>query len=730
MKKLAVSLFTLLFSLNAFAEEGAQLSPTAEEILYGEPANTQCATSVFANALRDDSNAPSEMDDEETIQQWIYGVFADPDVLTQVLACPEMQYFADDESVRFMPIQYDFPNGRQITINYETQPLVLKQRVTLGSKRSTEALNDPSPRIGTGSDNGIWLNTDPAWYAIMVVQHGALDNFVGPDKNNTISIKYINENIDKLYPRGATCTSKSALANDNYIINVATHDTVDMKDDSNDYYVAGDVNLQWISYTEIALDVVITVATMGGGAVITGVTKATRASKVVKNLSRIIHGLDRADTLARLKKYQKLEKELSALDKARDAAKYEKTFSELKTVEKQLHKIDKLTDASKYSKEIEALEKATQAVQDYVKLETKWDKSQRTIRRIKKVQELEQDLAKMDKVADGAKYTDKLNDLNKAKSELRQFDKLGTTAKQSERLTQIEKREAKILELQKQNPSKREAQKLRQELTSLRQERNTIFNQIDNVTDYETTLKNLEKEASELEKSMAEAVKKDKSVAQYADAKKAMREISEATKSYRNLRNAKAGNVATRLLRAFVQTTKGNKAIERGAKIARSSMKSGRVRDWLFQTTLRNIGALGRLETKGGALYAVLKFAGDMYDWTETSTGEYTNGVDFKPLLLLSADDLKGQENVVNYGMWLMWAGDSTNPADDDAAYLQSFDFADKFHEDLLRTMEEKNNHACNVDIYVVRPVLRNPDTDNPEMYYLIMNDQPWSTAE
>ena len=77
-----------------------------------------------------------------------------------------------------------------------------------------------------------------------------------------------------------------------------------------------------------------------------------------------------------------------------------------------------------------------------------------------------------------------------------------------------------------------------------------------------------------------------------------------------------------------------------------------------------------------------------------------------------------------------MWAGDSTNPADDDAAYLQSFDFADKFHEDLLRTMEEKKNHACNVDIYVVHPVVRNPDTDNPELYYLIMNDQPWSTAE
>jgi hypothetical protein len=80
--------------------------------------------------------------------------------------------------------------------------------------------------------------------------------------------------------------------------------------------------------------------------------------------------------------------------------------------------------------------------------------------------------------------------------------------------------------------------------------------------------------------------------------------------------------------------------------------------------------------------------------------------------------------------MWLMWAGDATSPTDDDAAYLQAFDFADKFHIDLLETMDETNNHACNVDIYVVRPILRNPDKENPEMYYLIMNDKPWTTSE
>ena len=55
-------------------------------------------------------------------------------------------------------------------------------------------------------------------------------------------------------------------------------------------------------------------------------------------------------------------------------------------------------------------------------------------------------------------------------------------------------------------------------------------------------------------------------------------------------------------------------------------------------------------------------------------------------------------------------------------------DFAEKFHADLIDTMDEQNNHACNVDVYVVRPVLRNPDM-RPEIYYLIMNDEPWTTT-
>lgn len=675
MKNLCVFLFAFLLSVRAFAADDT--FRTQDEILNTATGDTQCATAVFANALIENANAVSEYDDEQTVQQWIYNVFADPAVLTRVLNCPEIIALADDESIRFMPIQYNFPNGRQIVINYETQPKILKQRINLASKRDIEALNDPNPKIGALDDDSIWTNTDPAWYAIMVVQHGALDNFAGPDKNNTISMKYINDNISALYPRGARCTDKSALAKDENLINLATKKTVGIGEkDDNDYYVAGDVSLQWISYAEIGLDVVLTVVTFGGGQVITGVTKAARASKTFKNLARVIHGMNYStDTINRLKTYRRIKKELDAIDRATDGVKYADKINELQKVERELRQMDNITDAAKYANRVDELEDMSRAVQSYMKLENDLAKNKRTVERIKKYQKLEKELNAMGDAKNTAQYAEKAQDFNKIKRELTELDKLPDATK------------------------------------------------------YTDDLARLEQDAAKISENMGDAIKNDKNIAEYARAKKSMSEISEYAKAYKNFKNAKAGNVATRTLRFLKAANTGNKTIDRGAKVARASMKSGRVRDWLFQTTLKNIGVLGRLESTGGLIYAALKFAGEMYDWTETSTGDFTNGIDFKPLLLLSADDIPDQENVVNYGMWLMWAGDSVNPADDDAAYLQSFDFASKFYEDLSETMEEKNNHACDVDIYIVRPVIRNPGTDNPELYYLIMNDKPWTTS-
>ena len=539
---------------------------STEELLTRVPDDTQCATAIFGNALSATADQISENALEEDIQKWIYQAFQQKDVLQAVLACPEIINVAEDETITFLPINYTFPNGRQITVNYETQPKILKQRLTIANK--PQLPSDPNPRVGAPDDDSIWTNTDPAWYAIMVVESGTLDNFVGTGKNNTVSLQYIEDNIDDLFPKNRQCTGKSALTKDNTMINRAMKETVNLEDDTNDYYVAGDVNLQWISYLEIGLDVAITVATFGGGQVVLGTTKAARASKTLKNLSTSLRTLRQTDS-----------------------------------------------------------------VRDYIRISQQASKAA-------------EELQKIDRVADAARYAEKSRELQ----------------------------------------------------------------------NYTQAMRNLENV--------------DDNVRQYRQYSETFTSLNEYRRALRVLRPAQRGNIIAKTWRFVKNANTGGKQLRNAAKVAKSSTLSGRIRDWLFQSSLSNIGALAKLESTGGLLYGALKFVGGMYDWTETSTGEFTSDIEFKPLTLLSADDLQGQENEINHGMWFMWVGDSYSAADDDVAFLQAMDFANKFHFNLDEMQKAENDYPCNVDIYVVRPIIRNPGSQNPELYFLVMNDEPWTTRE
>ncbi len=543
---------------------------SADELLAYRPNDTKCATGVLASALAGTANTVSETDSEQTIREWIYAQFYAPETLKRVMACPEIANAPDDETITFIPIEYTFPRGRKIEINYETQPRVLKQHMAIAGKRDIPTADDPNPRIGDINDPTVWTNMDPAWYGILVVEAGSLDEFIGPDKNNTISLKYIEEHIDDIYPHGFSCTSKTALASDDDEINRAVTKTVGIKettgeDDTNDYYVAGDANLQWISYLEIALDVAITVVTFGGGAVVLGATKAARASRAAKTLGTSLRTLTKIDTVR---------------DYIRTTTQLARATDELKTI---------------------------------------------------------------DRAIDAAKYADKV----------------------------------------------REIDRMRDSIKTLEQ---------------------------------GDDVKK------YIEQARAFSDLNKYRRALRSIKLAKRGNVAVRAWRSLRAANSGGKMLKRTAKIARSSMTSGRIRDQLFHYTMLNAGRLAKMEQAGGLLYGVLHFAGDMYDWTTDNTDEYTNGIQFKPLGLLSADDIPGAENVVNYGMWLMWLGNSSSAADDDAAYLQAMDFATKFHQDLTE-IQENETPVCNIDIFVVRPIIRNPGTDDEMIYYLVMNDEPWTTA-
>lgn len=543
---------------------------------FADSAGTPCASAVISEEIAQSAPEIDENTSEQSVKQWIYSVLSDKTVLTNVLKCPEIASISPEDTITFSPIQFTFPNGREIVINYETQQKILTQRLTISEKRGLPS-DDPNPRVGDKNDDSVWTNTDPAWYGIMVVESGALNQFVGPDKNNTISVKYINDNIDTLYPSGLNCTSRSALAEDNCAINRAVTNTVGIEGDTNDYYVAGDINLEWIGYAEIALDVVITVATFGTGTLALGAVRGAQSLRALNGMRNTLKTLRATDTVRDYIKYTGQANRLTA---------------ELKT-------IDRVTDATKYAEKTKELEK----IQDTVKT--------------------------LENADDVKKY--------------------------------------------------RETSKTFSDLNS-----------------YRHTLKGAE---------------------------------------FRKIPNR--GNVAVRGVRAtraafktLKAVTNGNKLIKRGAKLGRASKLSTRVRDYLFHSTLKTAGVLAKMQMATGAIYGALQTVGGlMYDFTETSTGEFTNDIDFKPLLLLSADDIQGQEDTINYGMWLMWYGDSQSPMDDDAAYLQAMDFAAKFHEDLL-DIQEDSASPCDIDIFVVRPIIRNPDSQNPELYYLIMNDTPWTTHD
>ena len=629
------TLLFLIFPISTFAVDAGRT--TAEILASMQPVDTTCATTAFANALRENAEFISETDSESDVREWVYNVMQAPETLVEVLSCPELTDIDETDTIRFMPIRYTFPNGREIVINYETQPKVLEQYFMLANKHELPT-NNPNPELSATDPNATWVNTDPAWYGIMVVQSGGLRNFVGPNKNNTVSQQYIADNIERLYPKNSdgwcsTKTGMGAKVNNAMVHNVIHDHTAKHDGDKNNYYIAGDRDLRWISWAEITADVVLTIITMGASAAATGGIKAARAAKIVTKISKNM-------------------KTLVKIDRVQDYIRHSVH------VAKYTREIDNMNDMAKYIRNIDKLEKS-----------------------------------------------------------------LAKTAKGSKKYEKV----AKLLE---------DAKKLKADnMWKL----GAAGNGIDNVQDIEKLTKMIEenrKAIAETQKAMSELAVADKNVAEYVKQFDALKDVTKYTKELKTYKQMRTGNVFSRAWQGIKNIGKSVKAANRGgktldnaAKIARQGAKSGRARDWLFHTTMRNAARITRATEEIAALSFVLGILGDFYDKTNISTSEFTNNIEMRPFLLLSADNIDDMDNIVNYGMWLMWSGDSTRAEDDDAAYLQAMDFAQKFYQDLTEMQEEQNRHACDVDIYVVRPIIRNPGTEHQQLYWLFMNDTPWSTA-
>ncbi|MBR4892194.1 MAG: hypothetical protein IKZ34_03390, partial [Alphaproteobacteria bacterium] len=377
---------------------------------------TPCATQAFADGLKQHAAAISDAESESTISEWVRIVFADKTVLENVLNCPEVASIEDTETIKFSTIKYKFPSGREVSIQYETQPKVLKQRLLLANKRQLPSSNaqghNPNLENIAENDSAVWINTNPAWYAIMVVESGSLNHFVGTEKNNTISLDYIIENIDSLYPQGARCTSRSALAEDYCAINRAVHKTVDLEDDSNDYYVAGDIDLRWIAYAEIALDVALTFCTSGGYLALAGITKAARASRALKGMSVVLKNLRKTEAVTKyIKATGKITQlknslkgiNLAKLSKLDNVKKYTKNMEKIGKLQKEIDKMDKVADAAKIADKTKELDKLKDASKSFEKLDDvkQYNQAMKTTDEIKS---LEKQVDSMNKIDDVKKY--------------------------------------------------------------------------------------------------------------------------------------------------------------------------------------------------------------------------------------------------------------------------------------------------------------------------------------
>lgn len=601
---------------------------TTEEILmeYSQQHPTECSSAIFSQSLYDHSSEVTEYDDEDYVRMWAKNTMQSPEILEQILQCPEITSIPETETIVFSPIIYNFPsNERSITINYSTTPKILRQLLILSSKRSLPNGN-PNPKLNDVDDPAIYINTDPAWYAIMVVQHGSLSHFVGEDKNNIVSMQYINDNIDKIYPVGYHCTSRSAWANDSDTINQVVHEVVDLEKDTNDYYVAGDINLEWVMYAEIVADIIITVATMGIGEAGIIAAKTGRATKAARGLMKSVKSLSKVDDV---KKYTKVTRQIA--QHSDDITKLEKNIKNAERYERTLKNMEKAQksgrNVSKYEKEAKEILEASQKIDPKM-------------------------------TSDALKNADKLRDQQKVLKD---------------------------------------------------------------------SLKPLQNQADDL-------VKANKDVAKYKEETETLTDLMKYRRDLTAFRRPQTGNIFSRSFKTLRAASKSSRSLNKSARAARATMGSfsSKAKDMLFHFTRKNGARLARIERNVGFFYGALNFIGDMYDKTSTTSKEYSNGIEFKPFCLLSADDLEGQENVVNYGMWLMWTGNSTSPGDDDAAFLQASDFAEKFFYK-LDEFQDENGAECYVDIYVVRPIIRldetNPDDPQGELFYLFMNDTPWSTA-
>ncbi len=165
-----------------------------------------------------------------------------------------------------------------------------------------------------------------SWYGILVVKKGSLDNYANADVP-IISTEYMKQNKDKFFPANSdsimgmtrACTHGNHMANDNDVINRATHKTMQEEESfwtGNDYYVYDGEDVYW-GWAQITGEVALALLTLGLSAEAQAAATSVQAANVaVQTASKSVAAAKLTQNAAKIAKAatiaQKAQKGTSA----------------------------------------------------------------------------------------------------------------------------------------------------------------------------------------------------------------------------------------------------------------------------------------------------------------------------------------------------------------------------------------------------------------------------------
>lgn len=215
---------------------------------------------------------------------------------------------------------------------------LLTYRSAMFSIKTSQKIFDINLEFGGTSSmqDSLEFESVMPWYGILVVKKGSLDDYINKDLP-VIQTEFMKENKDIFYPGNSDkplgmwsgCTHSNHTANDNDVINRASHVTADEEDSfwsGNDYYVYDGKDVYW-GTAQLIGEVALALLTFGVSAEVSAGKTAAQTAMVVDKLNSV----SKAGLIA---KETKLVSDAAKIKEAADALKAVKTADKAAAIAK------------------------------------------------------------------------------------------------------------------------------------------------------------------------------------------------------------------------------------------------------------------------------------------------------------------------------------------------------------------------------------------------------------